>query len=429
MEILIILLLIIFNGIFAMTEIAIVSSRKSKLKHMAEKGDKNAKRALELADNPNKFLSTVQIGITFVGIFAGAYGGETVAQYLSNSLSSLPFIGIYSEAIGIVIVVSFITYLSLIIGELVPKRIALSNPEKIASFMSRFMQAFSSISSPLVNFLTISSDWVLKILRIKQLPEIPISEEEVKMLIREGARIGVFNLTERDIVERTFRLSDQKVNMLMTPRKEIKWLDITGGNKSIRKSISQSSYSYFPVCKKNLDKVIGVVRTKELLTDYFLEEKLNLEKIMHKPIFVPESMNALKVLEIFKRSGIHLALAVDEYGNIVGLLSITDILESIIGDIPTIDEYEENAITDRKDGTWLIDGLVPIDEFKEHFKIRKLPREESGIFQTVGGFVMNQIGHIPETGNTYENNGFRFEVIDMDGNRVDKILIRKISEK
>jgi len=426
MEFLIIFLLIIINGIFAMTEIAIVSARKPKLKQMADMGDKNAKRALELAENPSRFLSTVQIGITFIGIFAGAYGGETVAEFLSAPLSTIPIIGDYGETIAIIIVVSIITYLSLILGELVPKRVALSSPERIASFMARSMQTLSSISYPLVNFLSVSTDWVLGIFGIKKSPEMPISEEEVKMLIREGARIGVFNLAERDIVERTFRLSDMKVNMLMTPRKEIKWLDIAGGSKNIKRVISQSSYSYFPVCKKDMDKVIGIVRTKELLAHYFLKEEVDLKDLMHKPIFVPEGMNAFKVLEIFKKSGIHMAMAVDEYGNIEGLLSITDILEAIIGDIPTIDEYEEKNITKWKDGTFLIDGLVTLDEFKEYFQIRKLPKEESGIFQTIGGFVMNQIGHVPKSGNSFESNGYCFEVIDMDGSRVDKILVRKI---
>lgn len=426
MELVIILLLIIFNGIFAMTEIAIVSSRKSKLKQLAEKGDTNAQKALELAGNPNRFLSTVQIGITFVGVFAGAFGGDRLADPISHIISNVPFIGQYSDLIGLLLVVSVITYLSLVIGELVPKRIALSNPEKIASLMAKSMHWLSLVSAPLINVLSKSTDWILKIFGVRETAEIPISEEEVKMLIREGARIGVFNLAERDIVERTFRLSDMKVNMLMTPRKEIRWLDATGGSKNIRKAISQSSFSYYPVCNKELDKVIGVVRTKELLTHYFIEETLDLKKLMHKPIFVPESMNALKVLELFKKSGIHMAIAVDEYGNIEGLLSITDILEAIIGDIPTIDEYEESTITKRKDGSWLVDGLVSIDDFKEYFRIKKIPKEESGIFQTVGGFVMHQIGGIPKAGNSFEISGFRIEVVDMDGNRVDKILVKKI---
>ena len=426
MELLIILLLVIINGFFAMTEIAVVSARKSKLKQMADKGDKNAKRALELADNPNRFLSTVQIGITFVGIFAGAFGGETVARSLSRFLFQIPVVGNYSDTIALLLVVSFITYISLVIGELVPKRIALGNPEKIASFMAKYMQSLSLISSPLIQLLSISTDWLLKLFRIKPSIETQITEEEIKMFITEGARVGVFNLVEKDIMERTFRLSDMKANMLMTSRKEIKWLDVTKGSKLMRKTIAKNSFSYFPVCKDSLDRVIGVVRTKEILTNYLTKEELDLENYMHKPLFVPESMNALKVFELFKKSGVHIALVVNEYGNIEGLLSITDLLEAIVGNIPTIGESQEMEISKRDDGTWLVDGLVSIDEFKSYFNIRKFPEEGSGIFQTIGGFVMHKIEHVPKAGNSFETEGFRYEVVDMDGNRVDKILVKKI---
>ena len=426
MALVIIILLIILNGIFAMTEIAVVSARKSKLKQLAEKGDVNAQKALELAANPNRFLSTVQIGITFVGIFAGAFGSETVARPLSSILSQIPLLDKYSEIIAILVVVTLITYVSLVIGELVPKRLALGSPEKIASFMAKYMQTLSSISSPLINLLSISTDWILMLFRVKPQVEAQISEEEVKMLIKEGARVGIFNLSEKDIVERTFRLSDMKANMLMTPRKEIKWLDITKGSSSNRKTISKNSYSYFPICRGNLDKCIGIVRTKEILTDYLTREKLDLEKFMHKPQFVPESMYAFKVFELFKRTGIHSALVVNEYGNIEGLLSITDLLEAIVGDIPTIDELEEREITKRDDKSYLVDGLVSVDDFKAYFQLRKFTEEESGIFRTIGGFVMHKIGHIPKTGDSFEIDGYRYEVVDMDGNRVDKILVKKI---
>ena len=424
MELIIIIFLIIISGIFAMTEIAIISSRKSKLKQMAEKGNIDARKALELANNPNSFLSTVQIGITFVGIFAGAFGGETLVRSLSYSLSRMPFIGNNSEIIALLIVVSIITYLSLVIGELVPKRLGLGSPEKIASFMAKYMQILSTISSPLINLLSVSTEWILRIFKIKPYVESQITEDEIKILIKEGARIGVFNLTEKDIVERTFRLSDKKANMLMTSRKEIKWLDITKSSKLLRETISKNSFSYFPVCRDYLDRVIGVVRTKEILTNYLTDEKLNLQKFMHKPLFVPESMYALKVLELFKKSGVHIAMVVDEYGNIEGLLSITDLLEAIVGDISTIDELQEAEISPRDDGTWFVDGLVLIDEFKEYFHIRKFPEERSGIFQTIGGFVMHKIGHVPKAGNAFELDGFRYEVVDMDGNRIDKILVK-----
>ena len=429
MELIIILLLIIISGIFAMTEIAIVSSRKSKLQQMAQKGNDNAKKALELANNPNKLLSTVQIGITFVGIFTGAYSGETLTRYLSYFLSRIPILGNYSDIVSLVTVVSIITYLSLVFGELVPKRLALSNPEAIAAFMAKFMHRLSNFSFPVINLLSRSTDKILDLFKVKSSDNSQITEDEVKMLIKEGARVGVFNLAQKDIVERTFRLSDQKANMLMTPRKEIKWLEINQKEKVLRKIISDNPHSYFPVCKNNIDKIIGVVRTKEILISYLTDEKLDLTKSIHKPIFIPESMNALKVFELFKKSGIHIALVVDEYGNTGGLLTITDLLEAIVGDIPTIDELPAREITPRDDGSWLVDGLVSVEDFKDHFKISKFPDEGSGIFHTVGGFVMHRIGRVPKEGNSVECAGFNIEVVDMDGNRVDKILVKKPAGK
>ncbi|MEK7533074.1 MAG: hemolysin family protein, partial [Patescibacteria group bacterium] len=402
MDLLIILLLIIVNGLFAMAEIAIVSARKSKLQHMANEGDLRAKKALELANNPNRFLSTVQIGITFVGIFAGAFGSKFFAQPVSGVFEQVPVVGQYSDTIALFIVVSVITYLSLVIGELVPKRIALTNPEKIAALVAMPTQTLSFLSKPLVDVLSTTTDWILRVLGVKAAVEMPITEEEVKMLIKEGARVGIFNLAERDIVERTFRLADQRVDMLMTSRKKIAWLDAEDSDAGLRKKLSHSSYSYLPVCRGKLDKVIGVVRTKELLTHFLESNSFDVHTLMHKPIFLPESMNALKVLELFKKSGIHVALAVDEYGNITGLISITDILEALVGDIPTIDEIEEKAFIQRNDGSWLVNGLVMIDEFKEQFQAQKLPDEKSGQFHTIGGFVMHRLGRVPVPGDTLD---------------------------
>ncbi len=423
MEIIIILLLIILNGVLAMAEIAIVSARKSRLKQQANEGSKNAQAALELVQSPGRFLSTVQIGITFIGIFAGAFGGETIAKNLSSFLKNVSLLTPYAEGIAVLLVVAFITYLSLIIGELVPKRIALNSPETISKFMVYPMNFLSSVASPLVSLLTFSSDWVLRLLQIKQSGEPIVSEEEIGMLIGEGTRAGIFNIAEKNIVERTLKLSDKKVNTLMTSRKEIVWLELDSPFKALRNKIAKHPHAHFPVCRDNLDKIVGVVRAEDILTHFLLEEKIEMQKFIHKPLFVPESMDGLKVLELFKKSGIHMAMVVDEYGNIQGLLSITDILEAIVGDIPTIDELEEREITKREDGTYLVDGLAPIDEFKDYFHIRKLPDEKSGVFHTVGGFIMYRLGHIPASGDKVEWTDFRFEVMDMDGNRIDKILI------
>lgn len=406
-----------------MAEIAIVSARKSKLQQQANEGSKNAQAALSLAQSPSRFLSTVQIGITFIGIFAGAFGGGTIAKSLSSELRNIPVITPYADNIAIFLVVALITYLSLIIGELVPKRLALNNPENIAKFVAYPMNTLSSLASPFVSLLTISTDWILRLLQMKKSIEPTVSDEEIKMLLGEGARLGIFNVAEKDIVERTLKLSDKKINSLMTPRKEIVWLELDSPFKTLRSKIAKHPHAHFPVCRDNLDKVVGVVRAEDILTNFLLEEKIQLQKFIHKPLFVPESMDALKVLELFRKTGIHMALVIDEYGNVQGLLSLTDILEAIVGDIPSINELGEREIVKRDNGTYLVDGLVPIDEFKEYFHIRKLPEERSGVFHTIGGFVMRKLGRIPASGDKLEWGEYMFEIMDMDGNRVDKILI------
>lgn len=423
MEIIIILLLIILNGIFAMAEIAILAAKKSKLQQQANEGNNRAKAALMLAKSPNKFLSTAQIGITLVGIFAGAFGGATIAEDLAVHINNIPLLTDYSDIIALTIVVAGITYLSLIIGELVPKRLALSNPEKIAKLIARPMTKLSLATAPLVSLLSVSTDGVLRIFGVKDSPEPLVSDEEVRLLLREGTLTGVFELAEKDIVERTLKLSDRKVNTLMTPKKEIIWLDIDAPFKKIRNKIIKKQHSHFPICNGSLEKVIGTVRTETLLTYFLAEEKIDLQKMLHKPLFIPESTNGLKALELFKKSGIHMALVVDEYGNIQGLLSLTDILEAIVGDIPTINESEEKDIIQRDEKTFLVDGLVPIDEFKEYFSIKKLPREKTGNFHTIGGFITDTLGRIPMSGDTIKEGEYTFEVMDMDANRVDKVLI------
>lgn len=423
MEILIVLLLIMLNGIFAMAEIAILASRKSKLQQQANEGNKRAKAAFLLAKSPNKFLSTAQIGITLVGIFAGAFGGATIAEDLALQIKNIPFLAQYSEIISLAIVVSIITYLSLIIGELVPKRLALSNPEKIAKIVARPMNKLSSISAPLVYILSISTDGILRIFGIKDVLTPTVNDEEIRLLLREGTQLGVFEPVEKDIVERTLKLSDRKINTLMTPRKEIIWLDIDAPFKKLRNKIIKKPHSHFPICNGGLDKIIGTVRTETLLTHFLADEKIDLRKMLNKALFIPESTNGLKALELFKKSGIHMALVVDEYGNIQGLLSLTDILEAIVGDIPTINEPEEKEIIKRDDTTFLVDGLVPIEEFKDYFSIKKLPQEKTGNFHTVGGFITDNIGRIPVTGDKFEASEYGFEVMDMDANRVDKVLV------
>lgn len=406
-----------------MAEIAVVSARKSRLKQMANEGVSGANEALELATNPNRFLSTVQIGITLVGIFAGAYGGATIAEGISEEIKKVPFLIEQADAIALSLVVIVITYLSLIFGELVPKRFGLNSPEKIAAKIAKPMNIVSAISTPLVSLLSFSTDIILRVFRLKDVEELPVSEEEIKMLIRQGARTGIFHASEKDIVERTFKLADRKVDELMTPRNKIEWLNINTTPKTIRNKIAKDAYSFYPVCRDSLDKVIGVVRAEDLLTDYLINETFELSEITHKPLFVPESMNALKVLELFKQSGIHMALVIDEYGSIQGVIALNDILEALVGDLPTVEELKDKDIMKRDETSYFIDGSVSIDVFKDHFHIKKLPGEKSADFNTIGGFVMYKLGKIPVSGDVFEWDTYAFEVVDMDGNRVDKVIV------
>jgi putative hemolysin len=370
MEIVIILLLILLNGFFAMAEIAIISSRKSRLQQMANTNNAGAQGALELAEDPNKFISTIQVGITLVGVFAGAFGGATIADIVAKELNTIPLLKPYSHPLALGIVVVVITYLSLI-GELIPKKIALSNSEKIAALVSRPMHFFSVVSKPLLVLINFSTDFFFRFFKIDPHKESSVSEEEVQLLISEGAQSGVFEAAEKDIIERTLRLDDKKANSLMTTRSEVVWLDVTATAAEIRSSIIKNPYSYFPVCRESLDDVVGIIRSEELLTRYLAEERIDLHSIMHKPLFIPESMDALNILELFKKSGIRMAIVIDEYGSVLGVTSLNDILEAIVGDIPTANEVAEKEIIQRDENSWLIDGLTTLDDFKDYFGLTK----------------------------------------------------------
>lgn len=425
MELIIIILLIVINGIFAMAEIAIISVKRSKLQRLSNEGNTNAQTLLELSKNPNRFLSTVQIGITLIGIFAGAFGGATVAEGLSNTLSTVAVLAPFSDAIALTLVVVVITYLSLVVGELVPKRIALVNPDSIALVLGRPMMFLSKIFSPIVDVLSISTDWILKAFGINVTEEVRVSEEEVKMLIKEGARVGVFEMAEKDIFERTLRLGDKKVSALMTPRNEVVWIDVSSSFASVRKKILNEIHSYFPVAKDSLENVEGVVATRDIFAQYLKKGKVHVEELIRKPATVPENMPALNVMELFKKTGVHVAMVVDEYGNMEGIISLNDILEAIVGDIPSVDDMKEQEIMKRNDGSYLVDGMAPLDEVKDKLKIKRLPGEHDGGFNTMGGFMMHSLSRLPVSGDMYEHDVWKFEVVDMDGNRVDKVLITK----
>lgn len=423
-EISIILLLIIINGVFVLSEIALVSSRKARLQQRASEGDEGARKALELASSPNRFLSTSQIGVTFVSIMAGAFGGATIAGEVEARLREIPPLAPYSHIAGIIIVVIGISYFSLVVGELVPKRLGMSRPEKVASIIASPMNTASRLLSPVVRILSISTDLVLKVAGVKPVEEPPVTEEEIKILIDEGTRAGVFEEVEQDIVERVFRLSDRRASSLMIPRADVTWLDIDDTPEEIRRKVDQSDYPLFPVGRGSLDDILGVVRPRDMLSCSLKDQQVDLKSSLIPPQFIPESMAALKILELFKQSGVHVALVVDEYGGVQGLVTLKDILEAIVGDIPYIGRPTEPQAVKRDDGSWLVDGMLSTDEFKELFQVKRLPGEETGYYQTIGGFVMMHLGRIPSTGDRFVWDDLRFEVVDMDENRIDKMIIK-----
>jgi putative hemolysin len=428
-EILFIILLIAGNGLLAMSEFAIASARKARLQNLAERGDARARVALELADEPNQFLSTVQIGITLVGILAGAFGGATLAEQLAGRLEVIEPLAPYSEAIAVAVVVLAITYLSLVFGELVPKRLALSNSERVASAVARPMRLLSVIAAPAVRLLSFSTDTVLRLLGVKPSGEPPVTEDEIKVLIRQGTVAGVFEEAEEDLVQNVFRLGDRRVRALMTPRHEIVCLDIDDPPELNQRRVAESAHSRFPVCQGSIDKLSGIVRAKDLLVQQMSGGPFDLRAIMRPPLFIPDSMRALTVLEEFKQTGRHLALVIDEHGGIEGLITHHDILSALVGNIPMVDELVELQIVQREDGSWLIDGALLIDELKDLYDLKRLPGEEEETFQTVGGFVMWYLGRVPSIGEHFEWNGLRFEVLDMDRRRIDKVLVTPLKKE
>lgn len=424
LEILIILALVITNGVFAMAEISIISVRKTRLQELANQGDDRARIALDLSNSPNRFLSTVQVGITLIGILAGAFGGATLSESIAGYIALIPGLAASSEAIALGMVVVGITYLSLIIGELVPKRLGLNNPEKVAVAIAKPMQFLSAVASPIVHLLSTSTEAILRLLGIQQTAAEPmVTEEEIKVLVRQGAEAGMFEVAEQDMVERVFRLGDQIVGALMTPRLDIVWLDLSDSTEVNRKKMINSHHTRFPVCHDSLDNVLGVLNATDVLTQSLQNEPLDFTGLLKQPLFVPASTRALKVLELFKQSGTHIAFVVDEYGVVQGLVTLNDVMEVIIGDIPFADQPLEKPAIQREDGSWLVDGMVSVEKFKEIFSINYMPGEEQGNYQTLGGFVITHLGRIPASADYFEWHNLRFEVMDMDGNRVDKILI------
>jgi putative hemolysin len=426
LEVVLILALIMANGILSMAEMAVVSARKARLQQRAEDGDAQAKAALALADEPKRFLSTVQIGITLVGILTGAVGGATLAETLAVVLARWDFLAPYAEGISVAIVVIIITYLSLVFGELVPKQLALARPEDLAGKLAGSMNVLSRLSGPLARLLSASTDGVLRLMGVKHSPEPPVTMEEIKVLMEQGEQVGVFEEAETDMVQGVFRLSDRLVGAVMTPRTEIDWLDVEDSFEKNLGVVINSRHELFPVAEGNLDNVIGVVTSKDLLTCLGSHNTVELRKLARPAVFIPESTSALKLVDLLQSANDNLLLVIDEFGGLLGMVTLFDVLKSLITGAGN-GQLTSGMAVQREDGSWLVDGLMPVDQFKEVFDLDDLPEEERIGYQTVAGFVLAQVGAIPAAGKHFQWNDLRVEVLDMDGLRVDKVLVSRIA--
>lgn len=422
-EIAIIFLLLIANGVFAMAEIAVVSSKKARLRRLADQGNGKARIALELAESPNRFLATVQIGITLVGIFAGAFGGATLAAKLAGLIAQVSFLAHHADKIAFAIVVVIITYFSLVLGELVPKRFGLSNPEGIAMMVARPMNWLARFAGPVVSFLGVSTEALLRLLGFKPEKELAVSEEEVRVLMQEGVRAGAFNKVESHIVHSALELGQLPVREIMTPRPKVIWLNQDDPHEQVWHKIVVSGHSHFPVYAGNRDHTVGVVSVKAIYANLAAGVGANLKDLMTPPLIVPETQTVLQLVETFKQSGKHIALVTDEFGGLVGLVTLNDVMEAVVGEFPTQGERAKPEARKRDDGTWLIDAMIDLEAVEKALPGFKFGGEAHSVYQTLAGFVVKTLGRVPREGESFEAQGYIFEVLDMDRHRVDKILV------
>ncbi|MGB9153263.1 MAG: hemolysin family protein [Alphaproteobacteria bacterium] len=421
-EVGIVLLLVLLNGFFAMSELAIVSARRARLRQMAEDDNNGAQLVLDMGENPSSFLSIVQVGMTLNSILTGVFSGATLAEQFAVYLNeTLPWIAPHGELAALVITVVGITYLNLVIGELVPKRIGLAYAEAIAVHVARTMSIFATIAAPVVWVLSCSTELILRILHLHNPSEQGVTEEEIKDLIAEGTESGALKPVEKDMLEGVMRLADRTVRSIMTPRMDMVWLNLDAPPREHKNIIRSSGYSRFPVARGDMEEILGIVHSKDLLNDSFDGINLSLKTAMRPPLIVPDTTPVFRLLEQFKRVGQHIAVVVDEYGSVEGLVSITDIVESITGGLPQRGRETVVKPVQREDGNWLIDGMMPIDEVEALIDIKNM--RGAGDFQTMGGFMIDHLGHIPTAGDHFQWEGAHFKVVDMDGRRVDKVIV------
>lgn len=411
-----------------MAEIAVVSAKKTRLRRLGDQGNGKAKVALELAESPNRFLATVQIGITLVGIFAGAFGGATLSVELAKPIGGILLLAPYADKIAFGIVVAVITYFSLVLGELVPKRFGLSNPEGIAMLVARPMNWLSKVAGPVVSFLSVSTEGLLRLLGFKPEKEVTVSEEEVRVMMQEGVRAGAFNKVESQIVDSALELDQLPVREIMTPRPKVIWLSQDDPHEQIWHKIVVSNHSHFPVYHGNRDHTVGVVSVKAIYANLAAGADVKLKDLMIAPLIVPESQTVLQLVETFKQSGKHIALVTDEFGSIVGLITLNDVMEAVVGEFPTQGERAKPEVKRREDGSWLIDAMIDLESVEKAIPGFKFGGNAYSEYQTLAGFVVKTLGHVPKEGETFEAQGYIIEVLDMDRHRVDKVLVLRAKD-
>jgi putative hemolysin len=426
----VIVLLTLLNGFFALAEMSLVSARKSRLQELANDGSRGAKIALKLTEYPDHLLSTVQLGITLIGIVAGVYGGATLAKHLGGALVHVPYIGRFADPIALGVVILIVTYATIVLGELVPKRLAMTNAARTATIVAPVMLWLSRLMSPLVALLNFSSKRILKVLRLTEgEAAAQMSTEEIKIIVEQGAQAGIVEEVEQDIVNRALELGERRIDSLMTPRREVVWLETTATLDEVVAIVGEAKHTHYPVCENTIDNVKGMVGIKDLWAlRSGIESQRDWRSVMRPPFCVPGTTNAVKILEQFKLRRESIACVVDEYGGLDGLISITDVLKAVFVDFP-LSPAEEDPIIERADGSWLVSGAVSLFDFEEHFEVSLHEGEDEEVeYQTLAGFVITMLGHVPKVAEAFTYRGLRFEVVDMDGNRVDKVLLAFVAE-
>jgi putative hemolysin len=419
--------LILVNGVFAMSEIALVSSRRARLAQLAEAGNSGAARALELAKDPTRFLSTVQVGITSIGILSGAVGEAAIADRLRVVYASVPILAPYAPTLALVSMVVVLTYVALIFGELVPKRLGLTRPEKIAAFVAGPMSALAALGRPLVYLLSASTDLVLTMLRVSRSKAPAVTPEEIKILMTEGAQEGVFHQVERDLVANVLHLDERRVGAVLTPRSEVVVLDVEGTTAENHAALMAGPHAVLPLCRGGLDDVIGFVRVTDVLASMLRNESTGFEQLAAPPLFVPRTVTLMALLQQFKQTRLPVALVVDEFGSVVGLVSLTDVTAAIVGELPETGD-DDPAFVPRADGSLLVDGGVEIDRLEDRLVVDGLIDDDQPDVHTLGGLAMALLGRVPKVGDVFDRAGQRFEIVDMDGNRVDRVLITPVAQ-